>query len=125
MKLYAKIVNDETKLCEIGTGTNTSFYQSIGMELMDVEQSYDGSWYVAGYAPEKPAPTHDEISKMREEAYIKDVDPITCHINRLKDEERTPEIEAEIAGLIVERTAKVVEIKERYPYPEETEIVEV
>lgn len=118
MKLYAKIVDDDTKLCIVGTGTNTSFYQSIGMELMDVEQSYDGSWYVAGYAPEKPEPTHDEVSKMREEAYIKEVDPITCHINRLKDEEQTPEIEAEIAELIAERTAKVAEIKERYPYPE-------
>lgn len=119
MKLYAKIVNDETKLCEIGTGTNTSFYQSIGMELMDVEQSYDGSWYVAGYAPEKPAPTHEEQREKRAQAYLIEVDPITAHIQRLRDEEQTPEIEAEIADLITERTEKVAEIKERYPYPTE------
>lgn len=54
MKKYAKIVNQETKRCEVGTGTNTKFYQSIGMTQMDVEQGYDGNWYVAGYAPAKP-----------------------------------------------------------------------
>lgn len=36
------------------TGTNHAFYESIGMTQMDVEQGYDGQWYVAGYAPEKP-----------------------------------------------------------------------
>lgn len=55
MKKYAKIVNEETKACEVGLGTNTKFYQSIGMVEMEVEQAYDGSWYLSGYAPEKPA----------------------------------------------------------------------
>lgn len=55
MKKYAKIINEKIKLCEIGEGTNISFYQSIGMTEMEVEQAYDGSWYVKGYAPEKPA----------------------------------------------------------------------
>lgn len=52
--MYAKVINEETKQCDVGTGTNHAFYQSIGMELMDVEQCYDGNWYVAGYAPVKP-----------------------------------------------------------------------
>lgn len=55
MRKYAKVINEETKLCEVGLGTNTKFYQSIGMTEMDVEQAYDGNWYVKGYAPEKPA----------------------------------------------------------------------
>ena len=55
MKKYAKIINEETKACEVGLGTNSTFYQSIGMTEMDVEQAYDGNWYVKGYAPEKPA----------------------------------------------------------------------
>lgn len=55
MKKYAKIINEETKLCEVGLGTNSAFYQSIGMVEMEVEEAYDGSWYLAGYAPEKPA----------------------------------------------------------------------
>ena len=54
MKKYAKIVNQDTKLCEVGLGDNTEFYQSIGMTEMEVEQAYDGGWYVLGYAPQKP-----------------------------------------------------------------------
>ena len=124
MKKYAKVINEETKEVSIGTGTNTVFYKSIGMSEMEVEQAYDGSWYVAGYAPTKPEPTKEEQQKARETAYKAEVDPITCHIQRLGDEEQTPEVIAEIASLVEERKAKVAEIKARYPYPvEETEEV--
>ena len=51
MKVYAQIIDEETKQVNIGTGTNTTFYKSIGMTEMDVEQAYNGQWYVAGYAP--------------------------------------------------------------------------
>lgn len=54
MKKYAKVINEETKLCEVGLGTNNVFYASIGMEEMEVEQDYSGNWYLAGYAPAKP-----------------------------------------------------------------------
>lgn len=54
MKKYAKVINEETKLCEVGLGTNNNFYASIGMEEMEVEQDYAGNWYLAGYAPAKP-----------------------------------------------------------------------
>lgn len=54
MKKYAKIINEETKQCEVGLGTNNNFYASIGMEEMEVEQDYAGNWYSAGYAPAKP-----------------------------------------------------------------------
>lgn len=52
--MYAKIINNETKQVEVGTGTNVSFYQKIGMEDMDVEQAYNGLWYLKGYAPIEP-----------------------------------------------------------------------
>jgi hypothetical protein len=117
MKKYAKIINEETKLCEVGLGTNSKFYKSIGITEMEVEEAYNGSWYVKGYAPEKPIPTDEEISQRREHEYQSFVDPITSHINRLRDEEQTEEIVAEIEQLIAERTAKVEEIKARYPYP--------
>ena len=56
MKHYAKIENPTTYAVSIGTGTNTAFYESIGMSIMDVEQSdIDGQWYEAGYAPKKSA----------------------------------------------------------------------
>ena len=54
MKKYAEIVNEETKEVSVGLGTDTEFYKSIGMEEMEVEQAYDGIWYVAGYAPTQP-----------------------------------------------------------------------
>lgn len=49
--MYCK--HDETtkKCTEVGTGTNTDFYKSIGMVDMEVEQAYDGSYYLKGYAP--------------------------------------------------------------------------
>lgn len=56
--MYAKIENQETKECSVGVGTNITFYKSIGMVDMEVEQAYDGKWYVKGYAPTIPL---DEI----------------------------------------------------------------
>lgn len=120
MLKYVKVINEETKACEVGLGTNAKFYQSIGMTEMDVEQAYDGNWYVLGYAPEKPVPTKEEIQALRAEAYRLEVDPITCNIQRLEDEPAmTNEINAEIVALKEERKAKVEEIKARYPYPVE------
>lgn len=69
--------------------------------------------------PEPPAPTHEEIRKKRASAYQQEVDPITCHINRLRDEEQTEEVVAEIEELIAERAQLVEDIIERYPYPVE------
>lgn len=51
---YAKIIDETTKQCQVGTGTNVKFYQSIGMTEIDVEQAYNGQWYVKGYAPAQP-----------------------------------------------------------------------
>ena len=75
--------------------------------------------YVIVAIPEPLPPTKEEQQKAREEAYRAEVDPITCHIQRLGDEEQTPEVIAEIASLVEERKAKVAEIKARYPYSEE------
>lgn len=54
MKRYAQIVDEELGSVIVGTGTNYDYYESIGMEEMEVEQAYNGAWYVMGYAPEKP-----------------------------------------------------------------------
>lgn len=51
---YAKVINEETGLCEVGTGTNSQFYISIGMKKKDVQQSdVDGQWYLASKCPMK------------------------------------------------------------------------
>lgn len=78
----------------------------------DIETAYNGEKYVKGYAP---AIDNEYQSAQREKAYVAEVDPITAHIQRLRDDE--PESE-EIAELIAERTAKRKEIKARYPYGE-------
>ena len=78
----------------------------------------DGTYYKVVALPEPTPPTEEEIRQMREQAYVAEVDPITAHIQRLRDMEQTEEIKIEIAELIAERDAKVAEIKERYPYNE-------
>ena len=76
MRKYAKITNEETKACEVGTGTNTKFYQSIGMSEMEVEQAYDGQWYLEGYVPEKPQEVKEqEVRTVRNSYLVKYVDP--------------------------------------------------
>ena len=51
---YAKIINNETGLVEVGLGTNFKFYQSIGMTQLDVQQSdIDNNWYLTEKCPMK------------------------------------------------------------------------
>lgn len=65
MEKYAKLKNDQTKEVQIGVGCSDEYYREIGMELMDVEQAYDGLWYIKGFAPIKPEPTEEEIKQAR------------------------------------------------------------
>lgn len=54
MLKYAKVINEETKECMVGLGTNIEYYKSIGMTEQNVEQAYNEGWYLVGYAPQKP-----------------------------------------------------------------------
>ena len=66
--MYARIVNEETKEVSVGLGTDVEFYKSIGMKEMEVEQAYNGEWYLKGYAPAKPEPTVEEqVAKLEAE----------------------------------------------------------
>lgn len=69
MIMYAKIVNEQTKQCDVGFGTDDKYYQSLGMSKQDVEQGFDGSWYIKGYAPAKPEPTTQEKVVALEKQY--------------------------------------------------------
>ena len=82
--------------------------------IVDDYDQYEGEYLLKS---EIPAPSKEEQSEKRALAYQQEVDPITSHISRLRDEEQTEEIAAEIAELIAERDAKVAEIRQRYPYP--------
>ena len=82
----------------------------------DIETAYTGDKYLKGFSPK---PSNEYQSKQREQAYIAEVDPITAHISRLKDETQTPDVVEEIEKLKIERAAKRAEIKERFPYYEQ------
>ncbi|MGN1091617.1 MAG: hypothetical protein ACI4RJ_03920 [Alphaproteobacteria bacterium] len=41
MEKYAKIINEETKECCVGIGTNTAFYKKIGMKLAKIHEEQD------------------------------------------------------------------------------------
>ena len=68
MLKYAKL-NQDGKILQVGLGTDTEFYKSVGMTEMEVEQAYNGSWYVKGYAPAKPEPTLEEQVSSLEQTY--------------------------------------------------------
>lgn len=115
--LYAREIDPDTKEFEV---INQVQAEKEGWEKFDVEfDVFNAKWYLSGYIPEKPAPTREEQEKARASAYQVEADPITAHIQRLRDKEQTEEVVAEIAELIVERDAKVEEIKARFPYPAE------
>ena len=48
MLKYAQLIDTNTGLCIVGIGTNEKFYQKLGMEKLDVEQSkIDNQWYLS------------------------------------------------------------------------------
>ena len=100
MKKYAQIIDNETKLCNVGVGTNTNFYKSIGMELLDVEQAYDGQWYLQGYAPTK---SDDEQAL---EELQKEQTSLETQIAELKDNLLT--------ATLVDDTEQIESIKAKY-----------
>lgn len=86
--MYAKIINEETKQCEVGVGTNTAFYESIGMIEMDVEQGYDGAWYVKGYAPSKPMDVLAQEKRAERDNLLAQTDKYMLSDFPITDEER-------------------------------------
>lgn len=100
MKRYAKINNEQTKTVDVGVGTNTDFYKSIGMELLDVEQAYDGQWYLQGYAPTK---SDDEQAL---EELQKEQTSLETKIAELKDNLLT--------ATLVDDTEQIESIKAQY-----------
>lgn len=94
-------------------GLNYDTIEEDTIHTIDDYDQYNGEYLLKS---EIPAPTQEEQSEKRAQAYLIEIDPITAHIQRLRDEE--PESE-KIAELLSERAEKVAEIKEMYPYPVE------
>lgn len=111
--MYYELLSDGT----IGRSTpSQKVAQSLGLTLetdREIVYGHDGKRYFKGDEPVYE-PTDDEQRQNRAAAYQAEVDPITAHIERLRDE---AEIDAaKIAELITERTKKVEEIKQKFPY---------
>lgn len=96
---YAKVIDAETKICQVGLGSNEDFYKKLGFTLQDVEQAYNGDWYLAGYAPAKP---HDIEIKEQIEALEAQITERNLRDAILGDEwalNKVQEIESQIAEL--------------------------
>lgn len=117
MKKYAQIINQETKQCDVGLGTDIEYYKSIGMTEMDVAQAYDGKWYLSGYAPEKPAPTYEDIDHARVQYRKTHIDDRTLARQR-KQANGTWTEEDEQAYLVLDAEVTAW-IEENLPYPAE------
>lgn len=102
MTAYAKIINENTKQVEVGFGTNEEFYKSIGMTKMDVEQAYNGAWYLKGYAPQKPEPTKEEkIAQFKEQLDVLDMKS-TRSMRAILSETATEEDRSFLANLEIQ-----------------------
>lgn len=63
MYKYVKDIDENGKCGQVGTGTNTDFYKSVGMVRKDVEKSeVDGNWYLTAKCPHY---TEEEIEAQK------------------------------------------------------------
>jgi len=51
MLMYCKVVDNTTKSCIVGIGSNSAYYTSLGMTRQEMERGSDGLYYLTGYAP--------------------------------------------------------------------------
>ena len=96
---------------------NNPCIELSGIKEVEFAEMYNGVIYTS--KEELLQAQTKAVEETRAALYTQEVDPITAHINRLRDEELTPEVAAEIAALVEERKALVAKIKEENPYPAE------
>ena len=58
--MFAKIINEETKEVVVVESATPEFIENNDFSEMDVEQAYNGAWYIKGFAPQEPEPTYSE-----------------------------------------------------------------
>lgn len=102
MIAYAQIVDDNTKQVSVGLGKDESYYESIGMTKMEVDFcKWNGYWYVKGYIPQEPEPTHEEqIAKLKmklkevDEKSTRSIRSILAGTSTEEDKNKLEELEA-------------------------------
>lgn len=76
-KMLAKIVNTETKQCDVFLGTDIEWAKAQGFGELEVEQAFDMQWYLKGYTPEETiAEKNERIRAERQARYIAESDPL-------------------------------------------------
>ena len=110
MIIYSKIINEQTKEVSIALGkTPPSDYTQ-----MDVEQSYNGNWYVVGYVPQPSVEEQNEqIRQQRQARYESESDPL-----RLDYDEALARGEESAEQLKQDWLASKDKIREELPYIE-------
>ena len=110
MLKYAKIVNEETKECEVGIGTNVEFYQSIGMTEQDVEQAWNGAWYIKGYAPEKTLDVQNKERVAELKEFLSSTDYVSCKLTEALDETELQDLKEKYKDVLKQRREARAEI---------------
>lgn len=96
---------------------NSPFIELSGIKEVEFAEMFNGVIYTS--KEELLQAQTKAVDETRAGLYTAKVDPITARINRLRDEELTPEVAAEITKLVEERKLLVEEIKVNNPYPAE------
>lgn len=108
MLKYANIINEETKQCDVALGN----YIPAGFSQMDVEQAYNGNWYVVGYVPQPSIEEQNEqIRQQRQARYELESDPL-----RMDYDEALAREQDNAEQLKQEWLASKDKIREELPY---------
>lgn len=73
MLKFAKVINEKTKEVSVGNG-DSSLLISWGYTEQEVEENYQGNWYLAGYAPAKPEEVLAEEKRADRDRLLQDSD---------------------------------------------------
>ena len=112
MLKYAKILNQETKEVSIALGTNIKFYKSIGMTEMEVEEAYNGKWYIKGYAPEKPVDIQNKERVAELKRFLSSTDYVACKLIETIDESEFQDLKEKYKDVLKQRREARAEINE-------------
>lgn len=113
MKKYALVINDETKQVSICDDSQIEHFKECGYTKQDVEESYNGLWYLKGYAPQETvAEKNENIRKQRQARYEVESDPLRMDYDEALAQNKIEALQSKINSLeLAQATSGVV----RYP----------
>ena len=112
--MFYKLIDEKTKKVDVGFGTNTEFYKSIGMVEGEVEQGHDG-WYIKGYTPQKPQELINQEKISEYQKYLADTDYVVVKISEAiaeNDEKLLLELKNKYSSVLQKRKEARNNIKE-------------